>query len=169
MIKYLLEKYTLQIHDKADGTCSLSLKSAEEKSESYALKKERRKIYLISSLRKILYVGEADTSMKTRLQRGCIPYNYFIKNKIAQNGYYGYKWLNKNNNPERLLTLSVAIFEPEHDPKENRNIIEAIEGELVYLIRQNTGEWPYFQQEIHFSNVSGAEETALNIYHELFD
>jgi len=169
MIKYILEKYTLHIHDRADGTCSVLLKSTEEKSESIALKKERRKIYLISSRRKILYVGEADTSMKTRLQRGCIYYNYFIRNKKARNGYQGYKWLNKNNNPERLLTVNVAIFEPEHDPKENRNIIEAIEGELVYLIRQNTGEWPYFQQEIHFSNAPGAKETALNIYNELFD
>lgn len=168
MIKYLLEKYTLHIEDRDDGTCSISLKSVEEKSECLALKKERRKIYCIGSLGKILYVGEANTSIKTRFQRGSSSFNYFIKNKKARNGYQGYKWLHKNDNSERLLTVYVAIFEPEHDPKENRNIIEAIEGELVYLIRLNTGEWPYFQQEIHFSNRPGAKETAVNIYNELF-
>ncbi len=31
---------------------------------------------------------------------------------------------------------------------------KAFEGELVYLIRRETGKWPHFQNEIHFSNIS---------------
>lgn len=57
--------------------------------------------------------------------------------------------------------MSVATFSENYDIK--RDVIEAIEGELVYLIRNKFGYWPKFQNEIHFSNCDGAKEIAMEI------
>lgn len=46
----------------------------------------------------------------------------------------------------------------------NREAIEAIEGGLVFLIRQRTGAWPRHQNEIHFTNSAAAKKIALRIY-----
>jgi len=106
---------------------------------------------------------KASTSIKTRFQRGCAAFNHYIDKEKARNGYKGYKWLDKTLNPKRNLTISVVIFPEEYDSKPKRSFIEAIEGELVYLVRQNTGRWPACQNEIHFSNCEGAKEIALEI------
>ncbi|MDO8578754.1 MAG: hypothetical protein Q7R50_06200 [Dehalococcoidales bacterium] len=39
-----------------------------------------------------------------------------------------------------------------------KSSVEAIEGELVYYIREKTGKWPKYQMEIHFhSDVTEGE------------
>lgn len=157
----------LQIKDKDDNTCLSVLKPLCENSENRALEKNRRKIYIISSSQEVLYIGEAVTSMQTRFKRGCTSYNYFIKNKKARNGYRGYKWLNNKENLERKLIVNVAIFESEYNAAEKRNIIEAIEAELVHLTRSQLGYWPKFQNEIHFQNDEDAKETAAAIFKEI--
>ncbi len=161
---YHLEKYIMQINDKVDGTCSLTLEPVIADANNLAIKKERRKIYIISSKKAVLYVGEANTSMKTRFQRGCTSYNYFINTKKTRSGYKGYKWLDRKANPNRILNVSVAVFESKFDPKEKRDDIETIEGELVYLIREKTGLWPKFQNEIHFHNDKNAKKIAESIF-----
>ncbi len=157
---YTLEKYDLKLIDGENNTCKIVLFPQEGK----AFLKERRKLYLVYHETDILYVGEAHTSIKTRFQRGCNAYNYYKKNDdIARNGYKGYKWLDKSLNPQRNLTVSVVTFPEEYDSKEKRSFIEAIEGELVYLVRLNTGRWPECQNEIHFSNCEGAKQIAHDI------
>lgn len=128
---------------------------------------ERRKIYLVVSKSEILYVGEAHSSVKKRFQRGCISYNYFLKTKKARGGYKGYKWLNDEYNKERNLTVYVATFSEEFDSKEQRNKIEAIEGELVYLTRKELGYWPKFQNEIHFENHGIAKTISIEIFESI--
>jgi hypothetical protein len=156
-MEYTFEKYDLKLNDAEDNSCKAELSPKN----GNALLKERRKIYIILSENEFLYVGEANTSIKTRFQRGCTSFNYFIKNAKARNGYKGYKWLNKTNNLQRNLTVSVAVFNDYYDGK--RDLIEAIEGELVYSIRKKSGAWPKFQNEIHFSNCDGAKEIAASI------
>ncbi len=57
--------------------------------------------------------------------------------------------------------VHVFVFVESYD--ENRKAIEAIEGEIVYLIRHKTNKWPEYQNEIHFSNVPGAVGVAEDI------
>lgn len=158
MMNYTIEKYNLKLLDNEDNTCKTELSPKK----GAALLKERRKLYIVYLDEEVLYVGEAHTSIKTRFQRGCNAFNYYKKNNdIARGGYKGYKWLNKIDNSERNLKVVVATFSVDYDNR--RNHIEAIEGELVYLIRNKFGYWPKFQNEIHFSNCEGAREIAEGI------
>lgn len=157
-MEYIIEKYALKLIDFEDNTCKTELNPKK----GLAFLNERRKLYLVNHDVKILYVGEANTSIKTRFQRGCTAYNFYKRNNdIARGGYKGYKWLNKEHNSHRNLTVSVVTFPEKYD--NNREFIEAIEGELVYLIRNKFGYWPKFQNEIHFSNCDEAKEIAVGI------
>jgi hypothetical protein len=147
--------------DRDEKTCSFTI-SPKVEGLNLALKNERRKIYLISRQNEIIYVGEADTSIKEKMRRGITSFNYFMINGKARGGYKGYKWIHPDENKHRLLDVHVSIFESEYDDK--RAFIEAVEAELVYLIRNKTGMWPAFQNEIHFQNKPGALETAKAIY-----
>lgn len=157
-MEYKIEKYVLKLIDFEDNTCKTELSPQS----GQAFLKERRKLYIVYNNSEVLYVGEAHTSIKIRFQRGCTSYNFYKRNKdIARGGYKGYKWLNKEYSTERNLILSVVIFPQEYDS--NREFIEAIEGELVYLIRNITGNWPVFQNEIHFSNSDEAKVVAQDL------
>lgn len=163
-MKYQFETYQLQIVDNEDTTCNIRLLPTTGK----ALSKERRKLYIISNGDEILYVGEANTSIKTRFQRSCNSYNFYKRNNdIARNGYKGYKWFDKEKNPIRNLTVLAVIFNETSDEK--RAFVEAVEGELVFLIRKKTGKWPLFQNEIHFSNCDGALEVAEGVLEKLLE
>ena len=162
-MEYTIEKYDLKLIDENDNTC----KTVLSPNIGIALLKERCKLYVVSYSNQVLYIGEANTSIKTRFQRGCNAYNYYKRNNTARNGYKGYKWLDKENNFLRNLKVVVATFSMEYDDR--RDFIEAIEGELVYLIRNKTGYWPEFQNEIHFSNCEGAKEIAEKILSEVFE
>lgn len=148
-----------QINYSETGTCTIHF----SENVGIAFEKERRKIYLVSNGTEILYVGEAHTSIKERFRRSCTAFNFYInKNREeARGGYKGYKWLDPENNSIRNLTVHVFVFDESYD--ENRKAIEAIEGELVYLIRKNTNKWPEYQNEIHFSNVPEAVVIAEEI------
>lgn len=159
----IFETYQLKITDNDNLSCSIKL----EPNSGFALLKAKRKLYIVYHGNEILYVGEAHTSIKTRFQRGCTAYNFFKRNNdIARGGYKGYKWLNKEHNSHRNLTVSVITFPEEYNS--NREFIEAIEGELVYLVRNKLGYWPKFQNEIHFSNCDGAREIAGVILDKAF-
>lgn len=150
----ITEIYKLKLIDSEDATCNIKILPNIGKAHL----PERRKLYVIIDGNEVLYVGEASTSIKTRFQRGCTSFNYYILNQKARGGYKGYKWLNKVNNPIRELIVLVVIFDKSKD--NNREFIEAIEGELVYLIRNKFGFWPKFQNEIHFSNNEAAKKIA---------
>jgi hypothetical protein len=162
-MEFIFEKYSLNLRDCDDNTCKVQLSPKH----GDALLKERRKLYIVHYNDEILYVGEANTSIKTRFQRGCTSFNFFIKNDKTRGGYKGYKWLSNVDNVHRNLFVSVAIFNKKYDI--NRSFIEAIEGELVYLVRNKLGYWPKFQNEIHFSNYKGAKEIAEDLFAKMFN
>ena len=114
------------------------------------LKKGKRKLYVVTENSKIVYVGVTILSLSTRINYG------FRAN--GKKGYHGYKWkvLSK-------VTMFVFVFE-------NLTIqeIENIEAELVYNVREKTGKWPDFQNEIHFNNLyDKGRSVALRIYEQL--
>jgi len=163
MTTYAIEKFELTIPANLGGSISFTLKSIQGYE---SLKAERRKIYIVKDEEEFLYVGEANTSIKTRFQRSFTSYRFFIKNKKARGGYKGYKWIGHYaEKKNKSLIIYIAVFEKRHD--NDREFIEAVEGEFVFLIRQTKGYWPEFQNEIHFNNREGAKETAEEIFKKL--
>lgn len=163
---YTIEYFDLIINDKSNKCCSISLYP----STGYAFKSERRKLYIVHHGFEMFYVGETSTSIKTRFQRACTSYNFLINNNKSRNGYKGYKWLNINDNPKRNLNVSVVIFNEEFDNNNQRNFIQAIEGEVVFQIRNREGDlgyWPKYQNEIHFFNNEEAKVIAIKILKEI--
>lgn len=50
-------------------------------------------------------------------------------------------------------------------------LAEAIEAELVYTVRNATGKWPAYQNEIHFNNQQSelAKAIAKDIYQKIIN
>jgi hypothetical protein len=140
MEDYMIEKYTITVRN--DNGYSILFEPHDSKGEAFG---NKRKIYIISSGKEVLYVGEAKTSIKARLERGCYDFNHSEETGESRNGYRGYKWLDTDS----ALTLNVAIF---HNANMGKEDVEAIEAEIVYLIRKHKDLWPNGQNEIHFNN-----------------
>jgi hypothetical protein len=154
---YAFEKYEFTIDSVSHSFTIQPMKSDQTR----GLSKEFRKVYLIKDAsNNIIYIGEANSSIKIRFQRAFTSFRYFAKNKKARGGYKGYKFIGIHH--AAALSVGVAIFNQAYN--DNRQFIEAVEGELVYLVRAKTGEWPKFQNEIHFHNVTGAKEAAEQIF-----
>lgn len=132
--------------------------------ETTGLQDERRKLYVILSGKEIWYVGEAHSSMQVRVQRGFSAYRHLKKHKSKRGGYGGYKWIEEFAK-KKSARVHVFVFDKKYD--DDRTAIEAIEGELVFLIRQRTGAWPRYQNEIHFTNSAAAKKIAAGIYSEI--
>jgi len=101
-----------------------------------ATSKKLHKLYIIKHLSNIVYIGFTCQSIRTRLQSGLIA--------TGDHGYYGYQWKKLDK-----IDLCIVYF-----PGKSQIDIEALEAELVYLVRKNTGKWPSCQTEIHFHNIS---------------
>ena len=110
-----------------------------------------QKLYVVRDSKDICYVGITSQPMSSRLRMGFIDDGHY--------GYHGYKWKDKLKQAELLVWTFPDIA---------KDSIEAIEGELVYLVRNRTGKWPKYQMEIHFHpDASDKEkriaETLVNI------
>lgn len=121
---------------------------------------KQAKIYVIKQDNNIIYVGYAGQPIGNRIRGG-------LKSK-GNNGYHGYAW---KTMPE--VDLNVFVFKPftgdTDADKEYKLFVEAIEAELVYLVRTKTGYWPQYQSEIHFNNAEEkkVKELAYNIYKKI--
>lgn len=118
------------------------------------------KIYVLQAEGKIVYVGYTSQSISNRLRDG-------LKKAGTFKDYKGYKW--KNISP---LKLHIFVFDCTLKGKRCEvdipfiDLVEAVEAELVYLVREKTGRWPEFQNEIHFNNeeLKKAKEIAADLY-----
>jgi hypothetical protein len=122
------------------------------------------KLYIISIDKEVVYIGFTSQSITTRLNSGL--------KADGLNGYHGYKWKNVQDEFE----LSVFVFQNMFGDHTEENkmyyqFVETIEAELVYLIRNKTGNWPRYQSEIHFhyEKTKTAKEKALDIYTKLME
>ncbi len=99
------------------------------------------KLYVVKHDKDIYYVGITRQDIRKRLR-----YGFSAK---GEHGYSGYKW-------KHLKEVELLIWTFPHSQSED---VEAIEAELVYLIREKAGKWPQYQMEIHFHH--GASESEL--------
>ncbi|MBI2980899.1 MAG: hypothetical protein HYY44_01100 [Deltaproteobacteria bacterium] len=114
------------------------------------------KIYVVLGNRskKILYVGISFQPISSRLRGGL--------QASGKGGYSGYKW--KNKNAVELLVWSFPQDPPSKAKLVTRDKLEAIEGEVVFLIRKCLKHWPFCQNEIHFHEANDrGEKTAKRI------
>ncbi len=120
---------------------------------SFPLTGNQFKIYALTDKNNIIYVGSTKSSIKNRLRYG-LKMN-------GQNGYHGYKW-------KKLPTVRLFVWCFEDYDREK---VESVEAELVFLIRTKTGKWPAHQNEIHFNNlfIPTGQQVAEKIYCQITD
>lgn len=146
-----IEKYTLSYRPTKTKEVGFLLEPSNAV-KSKALKYPHRLIYIVKHQNEFLYVGEAKAELNTRFERGFSSYRYFKRYGKARGGYKGYKWIKLIDPLEGKnykLEVWAILFSSNYQEREQ---IEAIEGELVYHIRSLTGRWPRYQNEIHFNN-----------------
>jgi len=112
------------------------------------------KLYVVKRLlggrSEFVYVGRTDSPMRVRMYSGLNARDY------------RYQW---RDFPRVDLYVCSLAGLPEKDG-------EAVEAELVYLIRRNQRRWPSHQNEIHFRHRLGVvrpelKELARNLYARL--
>ncbi len=168
MTSFFLEKYFLKIKDHANKTCSFEI-FPESVKDFLSTKKIRRKLYIVSHESDCFYVGETNTSIKERMNRGFRSYNTYAKTGIKKAGYGGYKWISPQNNLQREMVLHVYTFDDKYD--NDREYVEVVEAEFCFLVRQHKKQWPTFQNEIHFNNhkdSQSAERLAREIFNQIW-
>lgn len=100
-----------------------------------ATAKGKPKLYVASKSGRLLYVGVTTRSMSTRLHGGLTA--------DGSHGYHGYSWGRENHR----ICLQIWYLNG-HDA--TTADLETIEAETVFLYRQQSGQWPEAQTEIHF-------------------
>lgn len=115
------------------------------------------KIYILKLGTDIIYIGITKSKLSNRFRYGLAA--------IGANGYHGYKWKELASKGESSdIDLFVYLFK---NNEKNENI-EAIEGEIAYLVRNKKGDWPKYQTEIHFHPKSAKEvKIAEKIYNQV--
>ena len=133
-----------------------------------------QKLYVVSEGTNPIYVGATNQPIKDRLRQG------FQANVV--NGYRGYLWRHflreatidiwtlevENQDIEEMNGgPSIVLADGDRDRKE-KIVVEALEAEVVLLIREQIGHWPMYQSEIHFhqpgAGVHAAARQVFNHY-----
>lgn len=114
--------------------------------------KNRPKIYVLKIGKDVHYVGYTSQSVSYRLSAGM--------RASGKKGYHGYKWKDYDT-----VDLMIFVFEKfsnnEEQKDKEKHFIEAIEAEVVFNIRTETGKWPLSQNEIHFNNTESKQVRAI--------
>jgi hypothetical protein len=92
-------------------------------------------VYVASKNGEMLYVGITTQAMSVRLYHGMTA--------DGAHGYHGYSWGRKNDNAR----LDIWYLDGHDVTPED---LETIEAEAVFLYRQESGQWPEGQTEVHF-------------------
>ena len=92
-------------------------------------------LYAVSADGVPFYIGVTKQSIRNRLRYGFTAQ--------GEHGYYGYEWRC------HMVHATLDIWHQE-DSSHDLTEVEAVEAEVVFLIRKQTGQWPQYQTEIHF-------------------
>lgn len=134
---------------KSSQTFEIISPESDGKIHGKAAERQRPKLYVISHNKKPIYVGITKQNIRNRLRMGF--------QASGKGGYYGYSW----RKYLKQVDMNIWCDEKDKSPAD----IEAIEAELVFLIRKYYKQWPKYQTEIHFhqSNTWHKKE-AKNIF-----
>jgi hypothetical protein len=100
----------------------------------------------------LFHVGIAQQPMASRLSYG------FRAN--GKGGYHGYKW--KGLTQRMALSVWTAMIDDEPAPLRE---METVEAEVAFRCREQSGQWPAYQHEIHFyKSAPEHRATARRIY-----
>ena len=122
------------------------------------LNSSNHKIYILKKNNQFIYVGQTKQAIGDKFRQGFRAYKIDKEKGERTSGYGGYKWISKYMGQK--LTLFVIDLGSNIDKIKS----EAIEAEIVYLIRANSNKWPECQNEIHFNNYyETASMDAINI------
>ena len=95
-----------------------------------------------------MYIGTTSQGIRNR-------FRYGLKAQ-GKGGYHGYKFKDLDK-----VNLFIFCFN-----KCNVGRVEAIEAEIVYLVRNKTGDWPKYQTEIHFRKATEGEKRMARLIYE---
>lgn len=95
------------------------------------------KLYTISKNSALIYIGVTKQPMASRFRGGM--------NASGDHSYHGYSWRRKKD----ILRLDVWSLHGTNAEEANIEL-ETIEAETVLLFRNEYGQWPVGQTEIHF-------------------
>lgn len=123
--------------------------------------KSQPKIYVLKSAGEIVYVGYASQSISMRLSQGM--------RANGLNGYHGYKWKHLEEVELVVFVFENLFSDSEEEKAFYKSHVEAIEAELVYIVRREKGQWPMWQNEIHFNNQHGKSviDSAEDMYEKI--
>jgi len=156
--------YSISIEGKKEERKISKLEKENEKGEMKKVRNFEKpvtesklyKIYLAKHRSGVIYVGVTSQSIRTRLRYGLNP--------KGKKGYNGYKF--KHLNEIDLFIFYFDCFKTEDKRKIIEREMETIEAEIVYLIRNKTGNWPRYQTEIHFHNLTKKQKKAAHLIYE---
>jgi hypothetical protein len=157
-----LEKYTVKV-------TAVGIDIAEPlESTCHANNGSYYKIYVLKHAKEVHYVGLAKQKIKARFNGSFRAYQLKKEKGVSvYNGYSGYKWIETFISKKDELELFVFAF-PDKVKKDDRNFMESIEAEVVFLVRSNFPyNWPKSQHEVHFHNIEGAKEIAAQIFEDI--
>jgi hypothetical protein len=121
----------------ADSSYRLSDVGGPCKFSAPASARGAAKLYTVAAAGILIYVGVAAQPMSSRL-------NFGFK-ATGKGGYHGYKWKGLRDR------LSLAVWTATLDEKPAAfQDLETVEAEVVFLCREQSGQWPAYQHEIHF-------------------
>jgi len=135
------DEYQMTITDRS---ASVRAKDGTPHFVSPATAKKKPKLYVASKDGALLYVGVTTQPMSVRLRGGLTA--------DGTHGYHGYSWGKKNQS----IRLHIWYLDGDNATPTD---LETIEAETVFLYRQQSGQWPGAQTEIHFHQ-SGAQHRA---------
>ena len=144
-IMQMSEPLTYRITFNAVGITGVMALDGSAKFSGPATSK-KPKLYVVAHNQQPLYVGVTRQSIRDRLRAG-----FQAK---GNHGYYGYQWRHS------LSSADVDIWLQKGGDMDNMADIETVEAEVVFLIRQNSGQWPEFQTEIHFHRSNAMHRVA---------
>ena len=110
--------------------------------------KDLPKLYVVRNRSRVIYVGHTRQPIRNRLRYGL--------QATGKGGYYGYSW-------KELREVHLLIWCFPWEPTER---VESIEAEVVYLVRNDTGQWPGYQTEIHFHSVREEEKKVAELIYQ---
>jgi len=153
-------RFNLLLAGAEDKRVFLPKEKAEKKFSFHpaVMAKSQPKIYVLKSAGEIVYVGYASQSISMRLRQGM--------RANGLNGYHGYKWKHLEEVELVVFVFKKLFSEIDVDRDFYKSYVEAVEAELVYIVRREKGQWPMWQNEIHFNNNHSKTvvEAAENMY-----